>query len=292
MPDENSGGIPPSESPNNPAPVNQSPMPSSGAADAQQQIKTTKDLAKDVHWITHATFWSQVCLGIIGIIALWIYHGQLDQMRIATEANTKAVQLAEDSFEINDGNFDRMMTRTIDQTAAQIQSAQAAEDAVKDSQVQMRIDQRAWLRAAGATGTPINDVPYRIIIPLENSGRTPATDVTMYFTGGYFKTGVPTAHVFAGAPQPLGIIAPDSPNSPESAYHFVYGNTQKLHGVSLADHPGEIFVIFGAVTYKDVFRTKHWLTFCYFSIEENAYADCPEHNDIGDGPPPPNALKF
>lgn len=146
MPDENSGGNPPGESPNNPAPVNQGPMASSSAADAQQQIKTTKDLAKDVHWITHATFWSQVCLGIIGLVALWIYHSQLDQMRIATEANTKATQLAEDSFEINDGDFDRMMTRTIDQTSAQMRSAEAAKKAADTAAETLHVSERAYIQ--------------------------------------------------------------------------------------------------------------------------------------------------
>jgi hypothetical protein len=36
---------------------------------------------KEVHWIQHATFWSQVVLGLIGLGALLIYHGQLDVMR-------------------------------------------------------------------------------------------------------------------------------------------------------------------------------------------------------------------
>ncbi len=35
------------------------------------------DLSKKVHWIQHATFWSQVGLGIIGIGALVIYYCQL-----------------------------------------------------------------------------------------------------------------------------------------------------------------------------------------------------------------------
>ena len=56
-------------------------MTSSGAKNTQQEVETTKRLAKDVHWITHATFWSQVGLGIIGLIALWIYHGQLVAMQ-------------------------------------------------------------------------------------------------------------------------------------------------------------------------------------------------------------------
>jgi hypothetical protein len=45
-------------------------------------------LSQKTHWLQHATFWSQVALGLIGIFALFIYgkqllvmQGQLDQMK-------------------------------------------------------------------------------------------------------------------------------------------------------------------------------------------------------------------
>jgi hypothetical protein len=40
-----------------------------------------RQLEKDVHWTTHATLWSQVGLALIGLVALWIYHGQLTAMQ-------------------------------------------------------------------------------------------------------------------------------------------------------------------------------------------------------------------
>jgi hypothetical protein len=56
-----------------------------------QHPNNTNELAKEVHWIQHATFWSQIGLGLIGIAALWIYHGQLSEMRHTNELTQKAL---------------------------------------------------------------------------------------------------------------------------------------------------------------------------------------------------------
>ncbi len=57
--------------------VLEAPFPQQG----NQPKEDIRQLAKDVHWTTHATFWSQVGLGLIGVVALWIYHGQLTAMQ-------------------------------------------------------------------------------------------------------------------------------------------------------------------------------------------------------------------
>jgi hypothetical protein len=91
----NEQGSTPRENPNRqplaPTPgiplLGQGIVASAGAVNGDESKENTKQLAKEVHWITHATFWSQVALGLIGVAALWIYHcqltamqGQLDQM--------------------------------------------------------------------------------------------------------------------------------------------------------------------------------------------------------------------
>ena len=56
-------------------------MGQTGDNRSNQETADTANLAKEVHWIQHATFWSQVGLGLIGIVALCIYHGRLTVMK-------------------------------------------------------------------------------------------------------------------------------------------------------------------------------------------------------------------
>jgi hypothetical protein len=92
MPDENSGTPPPEKSSGDPLPIPQSTQPNpspaqqrmmsnNGAQDSKENEAATSKSIQDVHWIQHATFWSQIGLGLIGVVALWIYHGQLCVMK-------------------------------------------------------------------------------------------------------------------------------------------------------------------------------------------------------------------
>jgi hypothetical protein len=88
---------------------------------ATENIERDK-IKKGERWLISINFF----LIIVQIIIAYIYYGQLQQMRMATEAATKAANVAADSFEINNGNFDRMMEQTIHQTFAQLESSGAA----------------------------------------------------------------------------------------------------------------------------------------------------------------------
>lgn len=94
-------------------------MCDTGKSDAKQEPETTKALTDEIHWVHRATFWSQIGIAIIGLVALVIYYGQLQQMIIATQASANAVDLARETLETNGSQFDRAMQRTIDQTISQ-----------------------------------------------------------------------------------------------------------------------------------------------------------------------------
>src|SRR5271166_2935292 len=86
MPDETTSQ-PPTGNSDNPSPAQPIPSPieqgvvrQGGHNNAHQKPANTAELAKDIHWIHHATLWSQIGLGLIGLGALWIYHGQLTVM--------------------------------------------------------------------------------------------------------------------------------------------------------------------------------------------------------------------
>src|SRR5947208_17088393 len=64
-----------------PLPVEQSVMGESSNSDTKQSQAEAKELAREIHWVEKATLWSQIGLGIIGVFALVVYHGQLAVMQ-------------------------------------------------------------------------------------------------------------------------------------------------------------------------------------------------------------------
>src|ERR1700719_4636194 len=103
MPDQSGGEKPPSDPQKPdavPPTIEQRHVALERNARAHTETNETNTLTNEIHWVHKATLISQVCLGLIGIGALVIYYGQLEQMRTATEASTNAVKLAQDSFEI------------------------------------------------------------------------------------------------------------------------------------------------------------------------------------------------
>lgn len=94
MPDESSGQQPAGNAEQGFSSVKQGIVAQGSNDDSRDNGTATNNLAKDVHWITHATFWSQVGLGLIGLVALWIYYGQLTEMKEATKASAQAANAA------------------------------------------------------------------------------------------------------------------------------------------------------------------------------------------------------
>lgn len=145
-------------------------------------------------------------------------------------------------------------------------------------------DQRAWLSVEPATGIP-NDSKFKITFPISNSGRTPAKNVLVYFTGRILKPGDNFAYTFFGAPMPMGYVTPGHNTS-----LFEFNGDQSVARADVKG-PGEGYIVYGAITYQDVFGEKHWLTYCFFNKEGESYVYCPNHNQMGDGPLPESELK-
>lgn len=87
MPDETSGQSPSGNPDRNsypspiPSPVKQGMVGQGGGDNANQNPTDTVNLAKEIHWIHHATFWLQLGLLLVGLGALYIYNGQLNVMK-------------------------------------------------------------------------------------------------------------------------------------------------------------------------------------------------------------------
>src|SRR6476620_10683491 len=93
----------------------------------------------------------------VGAYALWIYGGQLDEMRKSTKAATKAANLAKRSVEQVERNS--------------------------------RLDQRAWVSVREIKGFPKANEPLRITAFITNTGRTPARHLKIIIGGLKFDPG-------------------------------------------------------------------------------------------------------
>ena len=94
-------------------------------------------------------FWLNVFLAVIGVIALFIYYRQLEEMRKSTDAATKA--------------------------------ATAAEESIKLTKEMSRLDRRAWVAPMAIAGKPEIDKPFSIKLTVQNTGKSFAKKVILVF---------------------------------------------------------------------------------------------------------------
>jgi hypothetical protein len=120
-----------------PPPIEQSEVRKAGGENPDQCQQDTKELAREIHWVEKATMWSQIGLGIIGIFALVVYHGQLTVMQRQLNEMAKATKAAN-------------------------ASANAAKDALDLSSSSIRLDKRAWV---GLAFDPVPMLTHFIIDP-------------------------------------------------------------------------------------------------------------------------------
>lgn len=154
MPDEDNANAQPEE----PLPESIVESPAQNNHPTPHEDRTydlQKDIRDDQRWLKYMG----VATIVMSIVIAWIYYNQLTQMRLATEASTKAAQLAADALEYNAGQFNRMMRQTIHQTASQAVSATAstiaanaaksaagtADATLKSNQAAFRQGQRPYL---------------------------------------------------------------------------------------------------------------------------------------------------
>jgi hypothetical protein len=226
-------------------------------ATSENQQETAKELAREFRWIEVGTLIINGVLAIVGIIALCIYHGQLEVMR---------GQLGEISK----------------QYPELVKSAAAAKDASDLARHAMHIDQRSWLSMKATSeplGTYVAGQKFDIRIHTKNSGRTPAINVkeaTFRFYSPKIKGAFPypsftykdTDYVSYGS------IAPDS----ESFSDFDFGILSEKAAEQIRTEQIRVY-LYGRVEYSDVFGRPHWLNYCQFLLSGGAYGICPIHND-------------
>jgi hypothetical protein len=217
-----------------------------------------------VHWITHATFWSQVGLGIIGIAALCIYNGQLTEMRKSTDAATNSAYTACVAAQIargalieaqRSGTDAHQATRAATAQALAATQAQAAAIHV-DLPPEPTFDRDIEVKGINFTNTGNTDAKtFNAKVRALFSPRT--TDPEFSFPKGNFSNIRAVALTAKTNAISTGQRASISVRNDD-------GTVYQVKDGDLADYRmGEKdILVFERITWADIFGVPHWMNVC------------------------------
>ncbi|HEX4240943.1 MAG TPA: hypothetical protein VHZ53_05995 [Steroidobacteraceae bacterium] len=144
---------------------------------------------------------------------------------------------------------------------------------INDARESYLRDRRAWLeiRVTGALTIQI-DSPVKATFEIDNSGKTPARDVAIKMLVESVKVGsYPTLRPGDDggiAISTSGIIFPGPGPNPLNAVWLAADGKEapKLTSAEMRDVIAgkTYFVLYGRVTYKDIFHVEHWTEICRF----------------------------
>jgi hypothetical protein len=157
---------------------------------------------------------------------------------------------------------------------------------VAETAKSLRLDQRAWIgvEKIDPKAPPVVGKPASISVTFKNTGKTPARNIVSVAVVDPVTTGKPDfsyteKHLQLGTMQPSGeafikVTATQSRSTGKDA-PLTEPLLEALKSGSIR------LYVHGEITYEDIFRRPHLMTFCYFLLEPelNSYAACPEHND-------------
>jgi hypothetical protein len=149
----------------------------------------------------------------------------------------------------------------------------------------LRIDQRAWVAPHGASGTPELGQRFVFTVILKNTGKTFAEHCMAAVACRTKELADPDPSFDAILSQtPFGIIGLLAPNQ-EFHYTLPVSGYDKLTQETLdsIDTPTSDTLVFGKITYRDIFKSEHWTTFCYSVRKSGApHRIYGTYNDAGD----------
>jgi hypothetical protein len=235
--------------------------------EAARQRKSRKRMTKQRSPSTWAD-WCQVAIqGVLllgALRALSVYEGQLTEMR---EAN-------------------KLMRESTDASA---KAAKAAEDSVTLTKENSRLDQRGWVTVKGVGG--VLEAGSWLIIAIEciNTGKTVAMNTLVHFNISFVPDSdgrAPTEPIRAtGIPASVSILAPNVPTT----IRVGTGEDTRIitkEEIDALNSGTARFFVRGKIEYDDIFRCRHWTTFCArFNPISGKYEFCEERqNEVGDEP--------
>ena len=181
------------------------------------------------------------------------------------------------------GLFSDMNTRR--QLNIAQQQAKAAQDSANAIQGQTQVTERAWL-SIGITNIlesgniVVPDKRFLMRVSVQNKGHTPALNVkvatfrkVIAIQNGKF---VPPPFISKASDfmRKLGVITPQSASFNDYPAYFDKIAWQRV--VNDTNRP----LVYGEVTYDDVFSVHHWLRYCYRLVGAALTLTCRYNNDI------------
>lgn len=244
----------------------------------------TKELAREFRTVEIIQIVINASLGVIGVIALCIYYGQLVQMRKATEKAGISAEAAK-------------------------RAAEAAECAVQQGIEHFRVDERAWIEIEPIK--PILLTPrdakfgaaFKYEIYPRNVGKTVARNIvvkaqgsssTIEFGGhAYEMNSIQDKMLLdkfkeGGTTKPFRI--PSNPVPKVLAPSTTASVPFTLIGQEPQIFPKSEWVsyLIGRIDYCDEFQVRHWIKFCFFVVNSRGELwNCKEGNDEDHNPETP-----
>ncbi len=240
-------------------------MTENGTEQPDKGKNDTANLAREVHWITHASFWLQIGLAVIGLAALWIYYNQLQQMIASTNAAQDAAydacisaKIARQTlleYQTGEGDSHSVASGTIAQASAVIQG------------------ESGYLATNATIGDSPDPAKWQSVNPMftyGNAGKSSISHVRIKYTVQLLPHGT-EPNLSNGTIYHDSVLA--GVLSPYSGFSFAKANLIDKDGkfldqktVSVDDfRAGKVYVVsFGRAEYQDMFGTPHWQTFCGF----------------------------
>jgi len=212
-------------------PLLESSKPGAKPTGEKQQTANESRILKNPQWWQA---WAAVVLVPVGIYALWVYRGQLDEMRKSTQAATDAAKVAKDSITF------------------------AKETA--------HLDQRAWLTIRSATMKTPLAVGQRPVIEVrvENTGRTPALNTES--AGAILSYESIRPGTLPSRDRPFVGEASRSIIGPGAGETSIFYATEPIRDEAQIQgirEEGWVIYVAGSVRYDDIFGNHHRTTFCY-----------------------------
>jgi hypothetical protein len=260
-------------------------MADAGTNNRAQANEDSSQLAKEVHWIQYATFWSQIGLALIGIVALCIYHGQLKQMIDSNNLTRSALagsnqSLSETLAEMQEqvdatySLYDEAQRQT-KQTSilagnAAVQARLARQQLALYTQTQVPF---IFVRDVSQTIEPNgNDILVKWSIQWRNSGGSQPIGLKIHSTchDGILKD------MLDFSPQKIGVeatpvIAPQGDRTAagcETSRSFL-DEIRKANMSRTGSDPYKVFFLYGFAEYNDFLLTQHHIEFCYQLLWDN-----------------------
>jgi hypothetical protein len=151
----------------------------------------------------------------------------------------------------------------------------------------LHIDQRAWVADEFISGKAELGKPYIVKISIKNTGKTFAKN----FVGrSVFKTkqlSDPDPNFdrdvlnMASSTDSIGLIAPNGVFDAEITVNEVQKITED--NIRAFSDPTIVYLVFGKITYEDIFKCEHWTTFCCRAFPVNGeYVTYTTYNDADD----------